>query len=177
MKERSTLSRRSSGVIVLLVAVALLAVDQATKYFVLLYLRPQAAVTVISGLLEFSYVENTGAAFGLLKGHMWVVYLVTAIAFCCITAAVFRYRSHTFFSYAAAALILSGGMGNLIDRVSHGFVVDFIHVMFFDYVFNFADCCITVGSVLVVIHVLLMSIREKKAQNAEAAEENEKVQP
>ena len=59
------------------------------------------------------------------------------------------------------ALLMAGGIGNLIDRIAHGFVVDYIHVLFFDYVFNFADCCITVGAVLFVIHVLFFT-REGK---------------
>ena len=70
-------------------------------------------------------------------------------------------KRHSFFSYTTAALLMSGGIGNLIDRIAHGFVVDYIHVLFFDYVFNFADCCITVGAVLFVIHVLFFT-REGK---------------
>ena len=152
-KNRNT----ATAVVVLAVAAVLLAIDQMLKYFVLRDLRLVGTVTVIPGLLELTYVENTGAAFGLFKQVMWLVVAVTVA----IIVLLFRYKRHSFFSYTTAALLMAGGIGNLIDRIAHGFVVDYIHVLFFDYVFNFADCCITVGAVLFVIHVLLFT-REGK---------------
>ena len=83
------------------------------------------------------------------------------IAAAVILVLLFRYKHHSFFSYTTSALLIAGGLGNLIDRIVHGFVVDFIHVLFFGYVFNFADCCITVGAVLFVIHMLFFSYKEK----------------
>ncbi len=166
MKQGNRNRKVVRAVIALAAAVLLLAVDQITKYYVLLGLKPAGSVTVIGGLLEFSYVENTGAAFGILKDHMWIVIVVTLAAFTVIPILLFRYRNHTFFSLAASALLLAGGIGNLIDRVRLGFVVDFIHVLFFPYIFNFADCCVTVGAVLLVIHVVLLSYRENKPLSA-----------
>lgn len=141
-KNRNT----ATAVVVLAVAAVLLAIDQMLKYFVLRDLRPVGTVTVIPGLLELTYVENTGAAFGLFKQVMWLVVAVTVVATVAIIVLLFRYKRHSFFSYTTAALLMAGGIGNLIDRIAHGFVVDYIHVLFFDYVFNFADCCITVGA-------------------------------
>ncbi len=151
----------ATGVAVLVVAVVLLAIDQISKYFVLIALKPVGTVTVIPGLLELTYVENTGAAFGLFKNAIWLVIAVTVIAAAVILVLLFRYKHHSFFSYTTSALLIAGGLGNLIDRIVHGFVVDFIHVLFFGYVFNFADCCITVGAVLFVIHMLFFSYKEK----------------
>lgn len=167
--KRENSSHRMRGVITLAVAIVLLAVDQISKYFVLLYLRPAGPFTIINGLLELTYLENTGAAFGLFKNVMWLVVAVTIIAFFAIFVLLFRYRGHTFFSYTASALLIAGGIGNLLDRIFYGFVVDFIHVLFFDYIFNFADCCITVGAVFFVIHVLVISYREKKAEGSSPA--------
>lgn len=152
--------------IALAVAAVLLAADQITKFFVLRDLQSLRSIPIFPGLLELSYIENTGAAFGLFKNMMWFVFLITVVAFIVILVILFRYRKHTFFSYAAAALLMAGGIGNLLDRIFYGFVVDFIHVMFFDYIFNFADCCVTVGVVLFVIHVILISAREKQAQES-----------
>ena len=112
-------------------------------------------------------MENTGAAFGLFKNIRWLVVAVTVIAIVAIIVLLFRYRHHSFFSYAASALLISGGIGNLIDRMAYGFVVDFIHVLFFDYIFNFADCCITVGAVLFVIHVLFFTRSEENSKGKE----------
>ncbi len=151
----------ATAVAVLAAAVVLLALDQIIKYFVLQDLKPIGTVTVIPGLLELAYVENTGAAFGLFKNFMWLVVGVTVIATIVIIVLLFRYKKHTFFSYTTSALLIAGGFGNLIDRMVHGFVVDYIHVLFFDYIFNFADCCITVGAVLFVIHVLFFTRGEE----------------
>lgn len=161
---KKAMSRRFYGYggISILFAVLLLVVDQVTKYYISLSLKPAGTISVIDGLLEFTYLENTGAAFGLFKNSMWIVSAITIVAFTCMAAALFLYRRHTFFSYASLTLLISGGVGNLIDRFSYGFVIDFIHVMFFDYIFNFADCCVTVGAVLLMIHVILISRRESK---------------
>ena len=165
--------RRALPWISLAIAAVLLAADQITKYFVLRNLEPIHSVQIINGLLEFSYIENTGAAFGLFKNMGWFVFLITAAASVALLVILFRYRKHSFFSYAASALLIAGGIGNLLDRIVRGFVVDFIHVMFFDYIFNFADCCVTVGVALFVIHVLLLSAREKRQEQAEDSSELE----
>lgn len=161
--------------ICLAVAAVLLAVDQILKYFVLRDLKPAGSVTVIDGLLELAYIENTGAAFGLFQNMMWLLILITLAAFLVIVVLLFRYRSHTFFSYTASTLLIAGGIGNLLDRIFYGFVVDYIHVLFFDYIFNFADCCVTVGTVLFIIHVVLISVREKRTETdvPEALEKQE----
>ena len=173
--EQEKTYRRSIPWICLAIAAVLLAADQITKYFVLRDLKPLHSMTILNGLLEFSYIENTGAAFGLFKNIIWFVFLVTAAAAVALLVILFRYRKHTFFSYAASTLLIAGGIGNLIDRIFYGFVVDFIHVMFFDYIFNFADCCVTVGVVLFVIHVLVLSAREKQqSDQAEPSSEQEK---
>lgn len=167
MKQEKTKRPLARGAAVLAIAALLLAADQEIKRLVLASLKPVGTVTVIPGWLELCYLENTGAAFGLFKNQIWLVAAVSVAAFAVITVLLFRYRNHTFFSYAASALLLAGGIGNLLDRVFYGYVVDFIHVMFFDYVFNFADCCITVGSALFVIHVLLLAYREKWTEQPE----------
>lgn len=104
---------------------------------------------------------------------MWFVVAVTLAVSAVIIVLLFRYKHHTFLSYATSALLIAGGLGNLIDRILHGFVVDYIHVLFFDYIFNFADCCITVGAVLFVLHVLFFSRdhQEKKSLPQETEEQ------
>lgn len=161
------------AVLSVVVSIVLLVVDQITKHYVLKELQPIGSHTVIPHLLEFSYVENRGAAFGLFRNHMWVIGVLSVIAFAALLLSLFLYRGHTFFSYSAIILILSGGIGNLIDRFRFGFVVDFIHVLFFDYVFNFADCCVTVGAVLLVVHAIVLSYREKKQAEQQPAESHE----
>lgn len=166
MKLKSGSRKTWRIVSVLASALVLFALDRFFKELTLQYLKPGDTVSVLSGWLELAYVQNTGVAFGLFKGQIWFVVSVTLIAFVLILILLFRYEQHTFFSYSACSLFLAGGVGNMADRLMYGFVVDYIHVMFFDYIFNFADCCITVGAVVFAIHYLFFSGKEKKALDA-----------
>ena len=148
-------------VFVLITALLLFAADQIIKRYVLLYLRPTGTITVINGLLDLAYIENTGAAFGTLQNSGLTLIVLSCIAYLMIILLLFKYKNHTVFSYASAALLLGGGLGNMLDRIQLGFVVDFIYVLFFPFVFNFADCCITVGAVLFIIHVMLTTREER----------------
>ncbi len=145
----------------ILVAVGI-AVDQVLKYIVLRYLAPDGSVQAIPGLLDFTYVENRGAAFGILQNRVWFFAILTILISAAVIILWFRYRHHTLWSRIGSALILSGGIGNLIDRLTRGFVVDYIHVSFFPPVFNFADCCVVIGTILVMIHVLFFAERREQ---------------
>ena len=171
MGEKTVVIRRA--LVALLVSAVLLCVDQVTKYYVLLDLKPIGSFSVIPHFLEFSYVENRGAAFGLFQNSMWVISVFSIIAFIALILSLFRYKGHSLFSYCAVVLIFSGGVGNLIDRLRFGFVVDFIHVLFFDYIFNFADCCVTVGAVLLICHAVVLTLREKKQERDAGESEHE----
>ena len=161
-KNRNT----ATAVVVLAVAAVLLAIDQMLKYFVLRDLRPVGTVTVIPGLLELTYVENTGAAFGLFKQVMWLVVAVTVVATVAIIVLLFRYKRHSFFSYTTAALLMAGGIGNLIDRIAHGFVVDYIDFRLIHFpVFNLADICVCVGTGLLILYVFLAEGRHHEPRN------------
>lgn len=169
-------TKRSYPFLVLLVAALLLAADQILKYVVLTRLKPLGApVTAIPNLLEFTYVENRGVAFGLLQNQLWFIGPITLVLAVAILVLLFRYHHHSFFSFAASALLLSGGVGNLADRLLYGYVVDYIHVLFFPYVFNFADCCITVGAVCFVVHYLFLAEKKKQPplQHAETGSREE----
>ena len=169
MKTENKNRNTATAVVVLAVAAVLLAIDQMLKYFVLRDLRPVGTVTVIPGLLELTYVENTGAAFGLFKQVMWLVVAVTVVATVAIIVLLFRYKRHSFFSYTTAALLMSGGIGNLIDRVLNGEVVDYINLLFMRFaVFNFADICVCVG---VALWVLVIFLEESHSGNADAPKE------
>lgn len=171
MGEKHAVIRRA--LVALLVSAALLCVDQVTKYYVLLDLKPIGSFSVIPHFLEFSYVENRGAAFGLFQNSMWLISAFSLIAFVALAVSLVCYKGHSFFSYCAVTLIFSGGVGNMIDRFRFGFVVDFIHVLFFDYIFNFADCCVTVGAVLLICHAVVLTLREKKREGDTGESEHE----
>lgn len=138
---------------ILAITAVLVGADQLTKWLAVTYLRNSDAVTVIPRVLDFSYTENTGAAFSILSGERWFLIVITLIVM--IALAVFvllgRFRRYWLFN-VSATLILAGGIGNLIDRLLQGYVVDFIHVTFMDFpIFNVADCFVVIGSVLLLI--------------------------
>lgn len=147
------------------VAVALLIfLDQITKKLVVANLRDSGIgnVKVISGLLEFVYLENTGTAFGLFAGMTWVITFLTGAVALVLAGLLIWYKKHNIFSFLSATLLLAGGVGNLVDRVLQGYVVDFIHITFFPYIFNVADCFVTVGAVLLVCHYFFIIWSEGK---------------
>lgn len=141
-------------IIALLLSAAAVAVDQVIKLLVMQNLKPIGKFTVIHGFLDFFYLENRGAAFGILQNQRWFFIVVIIIISATIIVALFKYQNHEFFSYTASILIVGGGIGNLIDRIFRGYVIDYISVSFFPPIFNFADCCVTVGTVLLIIHIL-----------------------
>ncbi len=145
------------GFIILILSAAAVAIDQILKTLVSQNLKPNGNVTAIPGLLNFIYLENRGAAFGILQNKQWFFVAATSIITIAIIILLFRYSHHNFFSYAAAALIIAGGLGNLIDRVRLGYVVDYISVSFFPPIFNFADICVTIGTVFLIIHLLFFA--------------------
>jgi len=144
--------------------------DQLSKYLVLTYLAPVGSVPLWEGVLHFTYVENTGAAFGMLKDHRWVFLLISTVAIAAILIYMFKARPASVLERLSLAMIAGGGIGNMIDRVARGFVVDFIDVRLINfYVFNIADSFVCVGCGLLIFALIRAEIREarekKHAQN------------
>jgi len=149
-------------IVLSLVLIALLTVvDQLIKWAITNHFEPGEAMTIIPGLLEFRYIRNTGAAFGMLQDNSIFFAAVTVIMSIVIIIAMVKYKHHNFLSFASGTMIVAGGLGNLIDRVRLEYVVDFIHVMFFDYIFNFADCLVVIGTAFFAIHVLFFMDKNK----------------
>ena len=92
----------------------------------------------------------------------WFFIVTTGFITILLIAGLFVYKKHSACSIAASILIIGGGIGNLIDRIFLGYVVDYIHVSFFPPIFNFADCCVTVGTVLLMIHILFFLERKNE---------------
>lgn len=134
--------------------------DQVIKYLVVENLKPNGVITAIPGFLQFVYVENTGAAFGMFGDFTMILTIITAICIVVVLAAMIFYQKHTFFSRAASILIVSGGIGNLIDRFLLGYVVDYIQVSFFPPIFNLADCFVVVGVIFFLVHFLFFMERD-----------------
>lgn len=149
------------AVLSLFLAAILVGADQLFKFLTVQNIALGENVPIFPGLLSFTHIRNEGMAFGLLEGQRWVFVGLTAVLALVIILALFRYPHHNKLSYLSSAILLGGGIGNLIDRAFLGYVVDYIKVSFFPPVFNFADCCVTVGSILLVIFVLFYTDPKK----------------
>ncbi len=149
--------------------------DQITKYLVVLYMSPvDTSIPVIGGVLNLTYITNDGMALGLLENRRWIFMTLTAVTIIAITVymAVKKPKNRLFVT--SLALICGGGVGNMIDRVLRGTVVDFIDFCAFPdiwrWIFNVADICVTVGAGLMILYVILDTVRDSKANKSAAAD-------
>ena len=142
----------------LFVAAATLA-DQLTKLWVLQTIPLHTRVGVIDGLFHLTYVQNTGAAFSSFQGMQWLFFVIFLLfTVCVIWEAIKKSMPFTTFERWCIAAIYAGGLGNMIDRLRLGFVVDMIEVEFIRFpVFNVADCFITCGGILLLLHLIFFN--------------------
>ena len=155
------------------IALGVIALDQISKILVLNFLY-EDQVELIPHILRFTYVENRGMAFGLLADHRWVFMLLSVIGIALIAAYMWFYVKGTL-GRVGLALVIGGGIGNMIDRVAYGFVVDFIDFCAFDFwvwVFNIADSAVCVGAGLFILYTVLDTVKELKKQKAEKEKKN-----
>lgn len=142
-------------IIVLLLAV----IDQISKYFVLELLKFSNPVILINNFLRLNYVENRGAAFGILQNQQLFFIVVTSVVILAVVFYRIRYNRFNKVANLSLDLIIAGAVGNLVDRVRLNYVVDFIDVNFWGFydfpVFNFADICVVVGTLLLALLILL----------------------
>lgn len=141
----------------LLAVVLLVALDQWTKRLAVMHLKDRAPFVIWDGAFELAYLENRGAAFGMLQGQKVIFVICTLLVLVLLTVYYNRLPLDRRFHPARliAILLEAGAVGNLIDRVVHSYVVDFFYFKLIDFpVFNVADCYVTVGGALLVIFFL-----------------------
>ncbi|MBF0387091.1 MAG: signal peptidase II [Candidatus Omnitrophica bacterium] len=148
------MKRSFSDIIICLTTVALVvSVDRLTKAFFSAVLHPGESIPVIRNIFHFSLVHNTGIAFGLFKDNNFVFFVIPVIAIGLLVYNVYYYHKVGELDrlyIAAFSLILGGAIGNLIDRMLLGYVVDFLDFRVWP-VFNAADSAITIGAFLVLL--------------------------
>ena len=146
----------------LLGAALLIGLDQLTKWWALTYLQPVGSISIIPGLLDFTYVENRGAAFGILQNQQVLLLVLTTMVMVFMLFCVGKKWVTHPLGLVAVGMVVAGGLGNNIDRLFRGYVVDFLDVrpLFSFPVFNVADCVITVGVVILAIYLLFFEEKE-----------------
>lgn len=147
----------------MIMIVLIIAFDQITKYFASLKLADGSVAKFIPGVVQFKYAENTGMAFSMLSGARWVFIALTVVVCVGVFYYLFSNRCKSLWLYWSLGVILSGGIGNLIDRIRFGYVVDFIEPTFVNFaIFNIADCAVTCGAVVLVGYLLYDAFKDVK---------------
>ena len=148
---------------------ALVGIDQLIKLWASNVLQPVGAMPLIPHVVELRFVLNQGMAFSLLSGKQLFLIAATSAALLLVAYALFFRSRGKYLQQAALILVLGGGIGNLIDRVLNGVVVDYINVLFMHFaIFNFADICVCVGVGLLMLVVLLDSCKKEKPAEQKA---------
>ena len=157
MKKKQTLT----GILIMILAIAL---DQLTKQWAVAALKGKESLVLIKGVLEFSYLENTGAAFGSFRGLQIPLILVTFVIIAFVVYKLVTLPDNPRFNpiRICGVFLISGAVGNLIDRVMNRYVVDFIYFVPIDFPkFNVADCYVTV-TVFILIFLFLFYYKSEE---------------
>ncbi len=142
-----------------LFAAGIVAVDQITKFLTVAHIGLHQHVEMLPGVLGLTYVQNTGAAFSSFEGMQWLFAVIFLIFTGLILWEYFKKpQPFTRLERWCIAAIYGGGLGNMIDRLRYGYVVDMIKTEFMEFpVFNVADCFITCGCIMLLVHLVFFN--------------------
>lgn len=152
----------------IIIIVLLIAADQFLKIFMVNTVFAEATVRDLIkfgdlDVIGLRYVENRGAAFSSFEGARWFLIILTVVLIVLLTVWVIRDKKKNPFMVYSAAAVIAGGIGNLIDRIRLGYVVDYIEVRLFDFaIFNFADISVVLGAICLVIYVCFVESKSEK---------------
>lgn len=149
-----------------LLAAVLTVADQVVKYLVRLNIPLGQRLSFLPGVMDLTFVQNTGAAFSLLEEHTWLLTLLSGAAAVVLAVLLVKKIFPHWSGQLALGLLLGGAVGNFIDRLLLGYVTDMFAVTFLNFpVFNVADIGVVVGGVLLCIHVILFMREEDKKED------------
>ena len=151
-------------IILIIIGIIIILLDQISKFIII-----EKNITIIPSFLSFTYTENTGAAFNIGSNNLLFIILVNIIILGIIIKFIKERKEDVNFKILISlVLILVGGIGNLIDRIFRGYVIDFIDVNLFDFPnFNIADISVTIGIILLFIMLIKSIIEEEKHKKIE----------
>lgn len=155
----------------IILLVLIIFADQLSKWLVVALLQGKESVYVIPGVLRFTYVENDGAAFGMLDDHRWVFLVLSTVMIIALIYYIVKYKPSSKWVMTSLILIVGGGIGNMIDRLLLGYVIDFIDFCAFPqlwrWVFNIADSAVCVGTFMLSLWLIIDTVKEYKREKAE----------
>ncbi len=130
--------------------------DQLTKLLAVKYLEPIATFPIIKKVIHLTYVENRGAAFGMLSNHRWIFIVISSITIVAFLLYLYLGHAENKLYAISISMITAGGIGNMIDRIALGYVVDFIDFRLINFaVFNGADSFVCIGAGLLILALIL----------------------
>ena len=158
--------------VMILLIIAFIYLDQLSKYLAVIYLKGGESFPIIKNVLHLTYIENEGAAFGMLKDHRWIFMIISSVAIIGLFVYLVKNHKASRLQNVALTMIIAGGIGNMIDRVVLGYVVDFIDFTLINFaIFNVADSFVCVGVGLLIIYLLMTLKREHDAEKASKSAE------
>ena len=151
---------KKRNIIIILSIILLVILDQLTKFLVVKLIPLNNAVILIRNFLKFYYIQNTGAAFGMFSGYLILLIIITFVVLYFLYKEIKTSKIDNL-NICSLVLIISGSIGNLIDRVFRGYVIDFIDVKIFNFPnFNIADISIVSGVIVLLYIILLKSTKD-----------------
>ena len=159
-------------IILIAIIAGVIGLDQLTKWLAVVNLQGKPSFPLWPEVFHFTYAENTGMAFGMLKDHRWVFMVFSTVAIIGLAVYLFRFRPESRWLQVSMAFIIGGGIGNMIDRVFLGYVVDFLDFTLINFaIFNVADSFVCIGAGMMIVYLVIDLIREIKLEKAKKAEE------
>lgn len=151
--------------------ILLVAVDQLAKLAVLRFVRPVDTIPLWEGVFHLTYCENRGAAFGILQNRFWLFYIITALVVISVTLFMIKKRPRSLSLSLSLTLLVGGALGNVLDRLFRGFVVDFFDFRLIHFpIFNPADCFVVCGTALLAFYVIYLEGKSELQQNKKGNE-------
>ena len=161
--------------VLIAIIVGAVGLDQLTKWLAVVYLQGEPSVPVWKDVFHFTFWTNEGAAWGMLADHRWVFMVFSTVAIIGLSVYLFGFCKQSKWIKIPIAMIIGGGIGNMIDRVLLGYVIDFLDFTLIDFpIFNVADSFVTIGAfwlVGILLLEMIRDIRQEKLQKAAAAAE------
>ena len=162
---------RKGGIISLSVIIATVVIDFVTKVLVMNNMKLYDSIPLIDNVLHLTYITNDGAAFGSFSEHRWVFMTLSTVMILFMGALLLLWTDKDPLFYTAISMVVGGGIGNMIDRIAYGTVIDFIDFCAFPnlwmWIFNGADSFVCVGVGLFVIYYIRSEIKAAKAKKEE----------
>ncbi len=153
-------------IITIIAAVLIIVADQVSKWLIVSNMDLGDSVNVVPGILNFTYSHNDGMALGIGSSAFRWVFIIVTVLICGVLIYLMtrpQYKNKLFF--AATACVVGGGIGNLIDRLFNGYVVDFLSLSFFPPICNIADYFITAGTIMLMIYIVFYYGKSPKIKN------------